>query len=90
MSAARAALREIVEQGEGFDHQSVFDGDHNMFHPERDEVAHYFRFVELQSGRCFSQGNTPAAGPTGEFVDVDWDARPPNETQPVIDGSRPG
>ena len=82
LESARAALKEIVEQGEGLDHQAVFDGDHNMFHPERDEVAHYFRFVELRDGKSFEAGNTPASGPTGEPVDVDWDAVHPMRPNP--------
>ncbi len=42
--SALSALGEIVEQGEGLDHAAVWDGDRDMFHPEREEVAHYFRF----------------------------------------------
>ncbi len=44
LSSALAAMKEIVEQGEGLDHGSIFDGNQNMFHPEREEVGHYFRF----------------------------------------------
>ena len=46
-----------------------------MFHPEREEVAHYFRFNELYVGRRYTLGDTPQSGPTGEPVAVDWDAR---------------
>jgi len=53
LASARRALAEIVEQGEGLDHGSIFDGDKDMFHPERDEVGHYFRFQELLLGRGF-------------------------------------
>jgi CDGSH-type Zn-finger protein/uncharacterized Fe-S cluster protein YjdI len=45
-----------------------------MFHPERQEVAHYFRFNELVVGRRYRTGDTPQSGPTGEEFAVDWDA----------------
>ena len=47
LASALKALEEIVEQGEGLQHQEIWDGDRDMFHPEREEVAHYFRFNEL-------------------------------------------
>jgi CDGSH-type Zn-finger protein len=45
-----------------------------MFHPEREEVAHYFRFQEILAGRDFQPGDTPQSGPTGSEFKVDWDA----------------
>ena len=74
LASAVAALEEIVEQGEGLQHQEVWDGDRDMFHPEREEVAHYFRFQEIYLGRRHAPGDTPQSGPTGEPFDVDWDA----------------
>jgi CDGSH-type Zn-finger protein len=74
LASALAALEEIVEQGEGLQHQEVWDGDRGMFHPERDEVAHYFRFEEIYLGRRYAPGDTPQSGPTGEPLAVDWDA----------------
>jgi len=74
LDSALAALGEIVEQGEGLQHQEVWDGDRDMFHPERQEVAHYFRFQELHVGRRYAQRDTPQSGPTGEKLSVDWDA----------------
>jgi CDGSH-type Zn-finger protein/uncharacterized Fe-S cluster protein YjdI len=74
LGSALAALEEIVEQGEGLQHQEVWDGDRDMFHPEREEVAHYFRFNELFLGRRYRPGDTPQSGPTGEEFTVDWDA----------------
>jgi CDGSH-type Zn-finger protein len=73
LASALRALEEIVEQGEGLQHQEVWDGDRDMFHPEREEVAHYFRFMEIASGRRFALGDTPQSGPTGEVFEVDWD-----------------
>jgi CDGSH-type Zn-finger protein len=74
LDSAQRALAEIVEQGEGIDHQAVWDGDRDMFHPDRDEVAHYFRFSELAHGRRHVRGDTPQSGPTGESFAVDWGA----------------
>ncbi len=74
LETALAALEEIIEQGEGLQHEEVWDGDQNMFHPEREEVAHYFRFLEIKEGRNFQKGDTPKSGPTGDSFTVDWDA----------------
>ena len=74
LASALAALEEIVDQGEGLEHKEVWDGDRDMFHPERDEVAHYFRFMEIKEGRSFRRGDTPASGPTGQVITVDWKA----------------
>ena len=51
LGSALAALNEIVEQGEGAEHVQVWDGDRDVVHPERDQVAHYYRFQELKLGR---------------------------------------
>jgi CDGSH-type Zn-finger protein len=74
LASARAALEEIVEQGEGLQHQTIWDGDRNMFHPEREEVGHYFRFHEIAVGRRYQRGDTPQSGPSGASFEVDWDA----------------
>ena len=82
LASAHRALEEIVEQGEGTAHHDVWDGDHEMFHPERDEVAHYYRFQELKLGRRYQRGDTPASGPTGDPVtstgpaSTPWDRNP--------------
>ena len=80
--SALEALDEVVEQGEGLDHGSVFDGDKNMFHPEREEVGHYFRFLEIKNGRSFQLGDTAKSGPTGDEFIVDWDKVYPMTTNP--------
>jgi hypothetical protein len=71
LDSALAALDEIVEQGEGSGRADVWDGDRDVFHPERDEVAHYYRFLELREGRRFKRGDTPQTGPTGESIVLD-------------------
>jgi CDGSH-type Zn-finger protein len=45
-----------------------------MFHPDRDEVAHYFRFAEIAAGRRHRRGDDPRSGPTGASLTVDWGA----------------
>ena len=71
LASALAALEEIVEQGEGTTRGEVWDGDQDIFHPDRDEVSHYYRFQELRLGRRYQRGDTPQSGPTGETVTVD-------------------
>ena len=85
LTSALAAMKEIVEQGEGLDHNSIFDGDKNMFHSEREEVGHYFRFQEILFGKSYQTGDTAASGPTGESFEVDWDAVHDMRNNPDID-----
>jgi CDGSH-type Zn-finger protein len=91
LASALAAIDEIEEQGEGLKHAEVWDGDRDMFHPEREEVAHYFRFMEIARGRSFRRGDTPESGPGGPPFEVDWSAvypmRPNPRTQDFRGGS---
>jgi CDGSH-type Zn-finger protein len=82
LASALAAIDEIEEQGEGLKHAEVWDGDRDMFHPEREEVAHYFRFAEIRQGRSFRRGDTPASGPSGDPLAVDWTAVYPMRPNP--------
>jgi len=74
LASALAAMEEIIDQGEGLAHQSIFDGDADMFHPDHGQVAHYFRYKQILHGRRYQPGDTPQSGPTGDAFDVDWDA----------------
>lgn len=85
LASALAAIDEIEDQGEGLKHDEIWDGDRDMFHPERDEVAHYFRFVEIKHGRLFQRGDTPRSGPTGSSMDIDWTAVYPMRLNPRLD-----
>jgi CDGSH-type Zn-finger protein/uncharacterized Fe-S cluster protein YjdI len=62
-----------------------------MFPPEREEVAHYFRYNEIAAGRRYRPGDTPQSGPTGEPLEVDWDAvydmRPNPRSSDYAEGS---
>jgi len=64
----------------------VWDGDHQLTHPDRDEVGHYYRFLELKLGRRYQRGDTTSSGPTGAPVQVDWDGVAPMQRYP----RRPG
>jgi rubrerythrin len=82
LATALAAVDEIVEQGEGASAVQVWDGDSDVFHPEREEVAHYYRFQELKLGRRYRRGDTPRSGPTGDPISIDWTAIWPMGTNP--------
>lgn len=82
LASALTAIDEIEEQGEGLKHQEIWDGDRDMFHPDRDEVAHYFRFMEIAQGRSFCRGDSPQSGPSGDSFEVDWDAVYPMRDNP--------
>jgi hypothetical protein len=90
LATALAALDEIVVQGEGADHQEVWDGDHDMFHPEREEVGHHYRFQELKLGRRYRRGDSPRTGPTGDAVAVDWNGVHPMCRNPRTADHAPG
>jgi CDGSH-type Zn-finger protein len=90
LASALAAIDEIEEQGEGLKHAEVWDGDRNMFHPERDEVAHYFRLMEIKQGRAYQRGDTPMSGPTGPAFDVNWSAVYPMRPNPRSQDFRGG
>ena len=86
LASALAALDEIVEQGEGASPAEVWDHDRDMFHPDHDEVAHYYRIHELVAGRRYQHDDTPATGPTGEPIAIDWaGVRPVRPDQRVAD-----
>jgi CDGSH-type Zn-finger protein len=90
LATALEALGEIVEQGEGAAHENVWDGDHEMFHPERDEVGHYYRFMELKVGRRYQRGDTPKSGPTGPPMLVDWNGIHQMRPNPRTEDHEPG
>jgi CDGSH-type Zn-finger protein len=90
LASALAALEEIVEQGEGMARGEVWDGDQDVHHPERDEVAHYYRFQELRVGRRYRRGDTPRSGPTGGPLHVDLDGILPMRRNPRRADHSPG
>ncbi|GLW22634.1 ferritin-like domain-containing protein [Microbispora triticiradicis] len=90
LESALGALKEIVEEGEGSARGEVWDGDQDVFHPDRDEVAHYYRFQELKLGRRYRRGDTPQSGPTGEPISVDPAAVRPMRPNPRLSDHAPG
>ena len=90
LATALAALNEIVEQGEGTAYIEVWDGDHDMFHPDREEVAHYYRFQELKLGRRYRRGDNPQSGPTGDLITMNWDGVRPMQSNPRTANHAPG
>ena len=90
LATAVAALDAIVAQGEGTRGTEVWDGDRDMFHPDRDEVGHYFRFQELTLGRRYRRGDTAASGPSGDLLSVDWEGVSPMRPNPRAADHAPG
>lgn len=90
LHSALAALKEIVEQGEGTARGEVWDGDQDVFHPDRQEVAHYYRFQELKVGRRYRRGDTPQTGPTGEAISVHLGVVHPMRRSPRLADHAPG
>jgi hypothetical protein len=87
--SALAALDEIVEQGEGAKHVEVWDGDRDDMHPDREQIAHYYRFQELKLGRRYRGGDTPQSGPTGETISIDWNGVRPMRRNPCTSNHAP-
>jgi hypothetical protein len=71
LTSALLALRVVTEQGEGL-HDSIFDSDDQLFGEDR-QVAHYFRFNEILTGRTYGPHDTPNSPPTGPEIDVRWE-----------------
>ncbi|CAL9466601.1 ferritin-like domain-containing protein [Streptomyces sp. enrichment culture] len=61
---AVAALTLVAEQGEGL-HGGIYDS--------QGELAHYYRFQQLDKGRYYQKGDEPGE-PSGPVLHVDWDA----------------
>jgi len=63
LESACKALQFIGEQGEGLD-AGLYDTD--------GELAHYYRFRQLQLGRYYQPGDEPEA-PSGPKLTIDWE-----------------
>lgn len=83
LDSALNALNEIIGQGEGIN-QTIFDGDHRIFGQEI-EYAHYFRFNEIFQGQYYTNLDTPKSGPTGDPLNVDWQAVYNMQQNPKLD-----
>ena len=58
------AIDFISEQGEGYG---------GTIHDKDNELAHYYRFMQLKNRRCYNEGDEPET-PTGVPLDVDFEA----------------
>jgi Ferritin-like len=70
LASAKAAIRLISEQGEGYE-GAITDFE--------DEISHYYRFDQIARGRYYRAGDVHNH-PTGDPVDVNWDAAYPIRT----------
>ena len=70
-ATAKEALDVIIFQGEGLGGTSIWDPDKRVF-GEEEELAHFFRFDELYKERRYVQRDTPASGPTGDPILIDY------------------
>ncbi|HVG30542.1 MAG TPA: ferritin-like domain-containing protein, partial [Pyrinomonadaceae bacterium] len=71
LESARAALGEIICQGEGFKDVCYKAGTDLG---EYEELGHYFRFMQIKKGRYYAEGDRPGDDPTGPPLRVDWGA----------------
>ena len=70
LASAMAALDLIAEQGEGLG-GGIYDS--------VGELAHYYRFDQLERGRYYAKGDEPGK-PSGPPLEIDWDAVYPTVT----------
>lgn len=84
LDSAMTAIQVISEQGEGA-HGSIWDSDEQLFH-EESQLAHYFRFNEIATGRHYGPHDAPDRSPSGSLLDVTWeDAYPIKGESTVAD-----
>jgi hypothetical protein len=74
LESATEAIRLIGEQGEGLG-GAIYDNE--------GELAHYYRFKQLELGRYYQPGDE-AGNPTGPPLTVDWDAVYPVKTNATL------
>lgn len=71
LESAKAALEQIIEQGEGSS-GGLDDGDAPDF-GQPAEVAHYYRFREIREKRRYAPGDVAGKPPSGPPLAVDYD-----------------
>ncbi|AVB14532.1 MULTISPECIES: ferritin-like domain-containing protein [Pseudomonas syringae group] len=81
LESALKAIQVIVTQGEGIRHE-VYDDDHDYF-DQPEQVAHFFRFREIQFGRHYQSGDNPRKPPTGSAFEVDYGEVYPIKANPT-------
>ncbi|MFJ9644011.1 ferritin-like domain-containing protein [Streptomyces sp. NPDC004244] len=87
LATARAAIKTISEQGEGVG-DTIWNSNDRLFGEQR-ELAHYFRFNEIYTGRSYGPHDRPHDQPSGPLIDVTWDdAQPIHGDSKVADYER--
>ncbi|MBE1536694.1 ferritin-like protein [Actinomadura algeriensis] len=87
MPSALKAIEVIGDQGEGAD-ETIFTADDRIFGEQR-QLAHYFRFNEIYTGRSYGPHDLPSTPPSGPLPDVTWtDAHPIRGDSKVADYKR--
>lgn len=81
LQSALEALGLIVQQGEGVT-VAKYKASVTPF-AQRDYMAHFFRFKEIYHGRYYADNDDPELPPTGEPLEVDYDA-----VFPIIDNPK--
>ncbi|MFD0275356.1 ferritin-like protein [Kitasatospora sp. NPDC127111] len=85
-NSALEALETITEQGEGV-HDTIWNSNDRF--GEQPELAHYFRFNEILTGRGYGPDDRPQDQPSGPLIDVTWeDAYPIHGDSKVADYQR--
>ncbi|MFJ1791078.1 ferritin-like domain-containing protein [Kitasatospora griseola] len=74
LAGALLAIETVTEQGEGV-HDTIWNS--NEVFGEARELAHYFRFNEIRTGRSYGPHDRPGDLPSGPLIDVDWDGAYP-------------
>jgi hypothetical protein len=72
LHSAKRALEIIVIEGEG--HDCIYDRRHPPRKEDTEDLAHYYRFMQIYEDRFYRKGDTGKSGPTGGPFPVDWDA----------------
>jgi hypothetical protein len=88
LSDAKDAIAQVAEQGEGRRKVTNVTGDLERFGQPK-EVAHYYRFNQVLTGRYYDRDNDLDASPDGPRFPVDWDAVYPMQDNPAGDGRGP-
>ncbi len=86
--SAIEACKEIIHQGEGMD-SGIYEQGHTIDGVGY-ELAHYYRFMEINLGRRFRPGDTPQSGPTGAELPMDWSSVKNMVSNPQVGWFAPG
>lgn len=82
LETARAAIKEIIDQGEGAweenpasgeDHRVIWEDPDGDIGSPHDQASHFFRFDEIRQGRYYDVGDAPGR-PSGDRLRMDWEA----------------